>query len=144
MRYLIELKDRIHVKRYGFLSIAKNIGKHLTHKYGQKRLDRAKKSTMDVIKTALNTAIQKTAEPTGHLIGNKVADKIISASKKSSAEQCSKNDDINSEVEVPKKMHISRRKTTNYWWIKISTRKKCTFLGIIDELRLALKKDTYL
>ena len=59
MRYLIELKDRIHVKGYGFLSIAKNIGKHLTHKYGQKRLDRAKKSTMDVIKTTLNKQFKK-------------------------------------------------------------------------------------
>ena len=114
MRYLIELKDRIHVKGYGFLSIAKNIGKNLTNKYVQKRPDRATKSTMDAIKTALNRAIQKTAEATGDLIGNKVADKIISASKKFSAEQCSKNDDVNSEVEVPKKMHISRRKTTNY------------------------------
>ena len=134
MRYFIELKDRIHVKGYGFLSIAKNIGKDLTNKYGQKRLDRAKKPTMDAIKTSLNRAIQKTAEATGDLIGNKVAVKIISASKKSSAEQCSKNDDVNIEVEVPKKMHISKRKTTNYWWIKISTRKRCIFIGIIDEL----------
>ena len=93
------------------------MGKNLSNKYGQKLLDSAKKSTTDAIKTASKRAIQKTAEATGDLIGNKVADKIISASKKFSAEQCSKNDDVNSEVEVPKKMHISRRKTTNYWWI---------------------------
>ena len=29
MRYSIELRDRIYVKKYGFLSFAKNIGKHL-------------------------------------------------------------------------------------------------------------------
>ena len=80
MRYFIELKNRIHVKGYGFLSIAKNIGKNWTNKYGQKRLDRAKKSPMDATKTDLNRAIQKTAELTGDLIGNKVADKIISVS----------------------------------------------------------------
>ena len=35
---------------------------------------------MDATKTDLNRAIQKTAELTGDLIGNKVADKIISVS----------------------------------------------------------------
>ena len=29
MRYLIEPRDRIYVKGYGFLSFTKNIGKHL-------------------------------------------------------------------------------------------------------------------
>ena len=29
MRYSIELKDRIYVKGYGFLSFAKNMGKNL-------------------------------------------------------------------------------------------------------------------
>ena len=134
MRYSIEPRDRIYVKGYGFLSFAKNMGKSLSSKYGQKLFDTAKKSTTDAIKTASKRAIQKTAEATGDLIGNKVAVKIISASKKSSAQQCSKNDDVNIEVEVPKKMHISKRKTTNYWWIKISTRKRCIFIGIIDEL----------
>ena len=30
MRYSIEPRDQIHVKRYGFLSFAKNIGKDLS------------------------------------------------------------------------------------------------------------------
>ena len=67
MRYLIEPKDRIHVKVYGFLSFAKNMGKHLSNKYSQKLIDTAKKSTTDTIKTASKRAIQKTAEATGHL-----------------------------------------------------------------------------
>ena len=49
MRYSIEPRDRIYVKGYGFLSFAKNIYKNLSNKYGQKRLDSAKKSTADAI-----------------------------------------------------------------------------------------------
>ena len=43
MRYSIEPRDRIYVKGYGFLSFAKNTGKSLSNKYGQKRIDSAKK-----------------------------------------------------------------------------------------------------
>ena len=86
MRYSIELKDRIYVKEYGFLSFAKSMGKNLSNKYGQKLLDNAKKSTRDAIKTASKRIIQKTAEATGDLIGNKIADKITSVSKKSTNE----------------------------------------------------------
>ena len=38
-----------YVKAYGFLSFAKNMGKDLSNKYGQKLLDIAKQSTMDAI-----------------------------------------------------------------------------------------------
>ena len=41
-----------------------------------------KKSTTDAIKTASKRAIHKTAEATGDLIGNKIADKITGVSKK--------------------------------------------------------------
>ena len=82
MRYSIELKERIYVKEYGFSSFAKNMGTHLSNKYGQKLLDTAKKSTTDAIKTASRRVIQKTAEATGDFIGNKIADKIVSSSKK--------------------------------------------------------------
>ena len=80
MRYSIEPRDRIYVKGYGFLSFAKNMGKSLSNKYGQKLLDNAKKAKTDAIKTESKRAIEKTAEATGDLIGNKIADKI-SASK---------------------------------------------------------------
>ena len=72
MRYSIEPRDRIYVKGYGFLSFAKNMGKSLSNKYGQKLLDSAKKFTTDAIKTASKRAIQKAAEATGDLIGNKI------------------------------------------------------------------------
>ena len=115
MRYLIEPRDRIFVKGYGFLSFAKNMGKILSSKYGQKLLDSAKKSTTDAIKTASKRAIQKTAEATGDLIGNKIADKITSVSKKKPAKELP-NDETKEDVKITthKKIHISRRKRTNY------------------------------
>ena len=59
IRYVIEPRDRTYVKRYGFLSFAKNIGKNLSNNYGQKLLDSAEKSTTDAIKTASKKTIQK-------------------------------------------------------------------------------------
>ena len=50
MRYSVEGRNRICVTRYGFSSFAKNMGKSLSSKYGQRLLDSAKKSTTDVIK----------------------------------------------------------------------------------------------
>ena len=117
MIYSIEPRDRTYVKAYGFLSFAKNIGKNLSNKYGQKFLDGAKKSKADAIKTTSKRAIQKTAEATGDLIGNKIADKITSVSKKKST-----NDETEVDVEraTPKKRYISPEERQQ----------------IIDELRL--------
>ena len=78
MRYSIEPRHRIYVKEYGFLSFAKNVGKSLSNKYGEKRFDSAKKSATDTIETASKRAIQKTAEATGDLICNKIADQVTS------------------------------------------------------------------
>ena len=72
MRYSTEPRDRIQVKGSGFLSFAKNMGKNLSNKYSQKLLHSAKQSTADPIKTTSKRAIQKTAEATGDLIGNKL------------------------------------------------------------------------
>ena len=52
----------------------------MRHKYNQNLLDSAKKYT---IKTASKREIQKTAEATGDLIGNKIADKRTSHSETS-------------------------------------------------------------
>ena len=84
MRYSIEPKYRMYVKGYGFLSFAKNIGTHLSSKYGQKLLDSAKKPNNRCNKNCFKKAIQKTAKATGDLISNKIADKITSVSNKKS------------------------------------------------------------
>ena len=117
MRYSIEPRDRIYVKGYGFLSFAKNMGKSLSNKYGQKRLDSAKKSTTDAIKTALKRAIQKTAEATGDLFANKIAHKMTSISMKKSTKELPNNNEMEEDAEISthkKKIRVSRRKTTNY------------------------------
>ena len=109
IRYVIEPRDRTYVKRYGFLSFAKNIGKNLSNNYGQKLLDSAEKSTTDAIKTASKKQFKKTAEATGDLIGNKIADKIINASKKSLVRL--QNDDGDNETEARKKdLHMKGNK----------------------------------
>ena len=77
-----------------------------------------KKSTTDAIKTASKRAIQKRAEGTGDLIGNKIADKITSVSNKSPKELHSQNKD---KIEIPKERYISLKKKRQQ---------------IIDELRL--------
>ena len=59
MRYSVAPRDRIYVKGYGVLSFAKNMGKVLSNKYGQKLLDSAKKSITDVIETASKSANSK-------------------------------------------------------------------------------------
>ena len=47
----------------------------------RKPLDHAKQSATDVFETASKRAIQKTAEATDNLIGDKIADKITKVSK---------------------------------------------------------------
>ena len=126
MRYSIEPRDRIYVKGYGFLSFAKNMGKSLSNKYGQKLLDSAKKSTTDAIKAASKRAIQKTAEATGDLIGKKIADKITRISRKSSNNNNNNNDGV--ELTTYQKGYISPEKRQQ----------------IINELRLVPKKYEYL
>ena len=87
-RYSIQPRDRIFVKSYGF-SFAKNLAKNtdkkvskiLSGKYSQKLIDCAKQSAIDLFETASKRAIEKTAEATVDLIGNKVADKITKVSR---------------------------------------------------------------
>ena len=85
--YSVQQRDRIFVKGYGFLSFARNMGKNISKTlsgiYSQKLLDNAKESATDALKTVSRSAIQKTAEATGDLIGNKNADKITRVSKRS-------------------------------------------------------------
>ena len=126
IRYSIEPRGRIYVKGYEFLSFAKNIGKSLSNKSGQKLINCDEKSTADAIKTASKRATQKTAEATGDLISNKIVDKITSVLKKFTKEL--QNNE--KEVDTPKK------KKKRY--ISPEERQK-----LIDELRLVPKKDVY-
>ena len=77
MRYSTERTFRKYVKGYGFLSFVKKNG----NKCGKNLIDTANKTGMDAAKTALKRVVQKTAEATGDLIGNKIADKFTSIGK---------------------------------------------------------------
>ena len=79
------------------------------------------KSTTDAIKTASKRAIQNTAEAKGDLIGNKIADKITTISKKTVEELPINNEDM--EITTHKKRYISPEERQR----------------IIDELRLVPK-----
>ena len=79
----------------------------MSNKYSQKLLNSAKNSTTDAIKTASKRAIQKTAEATGDLIDNEIADKITSISK-SPKELHSETDE--NEIETQKERYISPEK----------------------------------
>ena len=88
MCYSIERRERKYVKGYGFLSFARNLGTHATkvaknlnNTYGQKLADSTKKSATDALKIAGKRKIQKTAEASGDLVGNFIADKFTSVLK---------------------------------------------------------------
>ena len=96
-----------------------SFARSMSNKYGQKLVHTAKKSATDEIKTASKRAIQKTAEATGGLISNKIADKITSVSKKKSTKKLPTIDE-DAEITTHKKRYISPEERQQF----------------IDELRL--------
>ena len=90
MRYSTEQKFRKYVKGYGFLSFARKF----VDKYGQKLMDTATKTGIGTAKTASKRVVQKTAEATGDLIVNKMADKITSIGKPKEKEKTNNTEEI--------------------------------------------------
>ena len=121
MRYSIEPRERRYVKGYEFLSFATNIGKNLSNKYGQKLVDSSKKICNRCTKNCYKRAIQKTTEATEDLVGNKIAGKITSISKKPAkklqADELQSNK-VNNEIPIERYISPQERQQ------------------IIDELRL--------
>ena len=86
----IQPRERTFVKDCGFLSFAKmllknggkDLSKNLSSKSNQKRLNHAKQSVTDALKTASVRTIQKTSKAISDLIGNKIANKITKVLKK--------------------------------------------------------------
>ena len=83
MRYSTEPKHSKYVKWYDFLSFARKFG----DKYGKKLMNTPTKTGIDAAKTASKRVIQKNAEATGDLIGNKIADKTTSVGKTKTKEK---------------------------------------------------------
>ena len=103
MRYSKEPKFRKYVKGYRFLSIARNFGDN----YGKKLMDTATKTGIEAAKTASERVVQKTAEATGGLIGNKIADKITSVGKSKEKEKTNKTE----------KFTLHQKKENKSWMI---------------------------
>ena len=89
--YLVQPRGRIFVKGYGLLCFAKNMGqyngenisKNWSFKYSQKLLGHAKQFAIHVLKTTSKIVIQKTADETGDLSFNTIADRKTRVSKNS-------------------------------------------------------------
>ena len=119
MRYQAENKYRKYVPGYGFLSFARKFGdkygkklmnteinyakKFSNSKYGKKIIDTTKKEGTNFAKITDKSIVQRSAEGTGDLIGNKIADKISLLGK-------SKNKEKESEINEPEEIIIRLEK----------------------------------
>ena len=103
MRYSTKPRFRIYVKSYGFLWFAKNFD----NKYGKRLIDSATKTGIEAAKTTSKRIVQKTAEATGDLIGNKIADKTTSIGKPKKTQKKNRRN-----------WYSTRKKATNYWSLK--------------------------
>ena len=72
------------------MSFARKFGDN----YGKKLMNTVTKTGMDAAKTSCKRVVQKTAETTGDLIGNKIADKITSIGKPKEKEKTNKAEEI--------------------------------------------------
>ena len=89
MRHSLEPEYRKYVKGYGFLYFARKFGdKHgesiINSKNVKKLMDGATKTSKDFAKIAGNKIIHKSAEATGDLVGNKIAEKLLQWVKRES------------------------------------------------------------
>ena len=92
MRYSLEPHYRRYVQGQGFMSFARNIGskygkkifdvsKSMKKKYGKEILDNSLSAGKDFAKIAGKKVLDKSAEATGDLIGNKIADRITKSAR---------------------------------------------------------------
>ena len=78
------------------MSVARKFG----DKYGKKLMNAATKTGINTAKTASRRCVQKTAEATEDLIGNRIADKITSVGKSKSKEKEDETKEIQ-EIYIP-------------------------------------------
>ena len=96
MRYSLEPHCRRYVQGQGFMSCARNIGnkygkkicdksldvgKSMKKRYGKKILDNGLSAGKVFAKIAGKKVLTKSAEATGALIGNKIADRITKSTR---------------------------------------------------------------
>ena len=75
-----------------------------------KVVDIAKQYTADALKTASKIEIQKAAEVTGDLIGNKIADKITKVSPQNSPKTVkNETEDMGFDREIPRDIYLQKK-----------------------------------
>ena len=93
MRYSLEPRYRIYVQGQGFMSFARNIGKKI--------LDNSISAGKDIAKIAGKKVLTKSAEATGDLIGNKIADKITKSTRNKEQKENDRIMEENQELIIP-------------------------------------------
>ena len=116
MRYSLESRYIKYVQEQGFMSFAKNIGnkygkklfdksmdvgKKYGKKYGNKLLDDSISAGKDFAKIAGKKVLTKTAEATGDMIGNKIADRITKSSRNKSQKEDDRIMEETQEILIP-------------------------------------------
>ena len=118
MRYSLEPSYRRYVQGQGFMSFAKNIGnkygkkifdksidvgKSIKKTYGKKILDNSLSTGKDFAKIAGKKVLTKSAEATGDLIGNKIADRITKSSRNKDQKEDDRKMEETQELIIPPK-----------------------------------------
>ena len=116
MRYSLEPHYRRYVQGQGFMSFARNIGnkdgkkvfgksldvcKTMKNKYGKKILDNCLSADKDFAKIAGKKVLTKSAEATGDLIGNKIADRITKSARKKAQKEDDRIMEETQEIIIP-------------------------------------------
>ena len=112
MRYSLEPHYRRYVQGQGFMSFARNIGNKygksiinskncMKNKYGKKILDNSFSAGKDFAKVAGKKVLTKSAEATGDLIGNKIADKITKSARNKEQKEDDRIMEENQEIIIP-------------------------------------------
>ena len=112
MRYSLEPHYRRYVQGQGFMFFAKNIGnkygkkifdvsKSMKNKYGKKVLDNSLSAGKDFAKIAGKKVLTKSAEATGDLIGNKIADRITKSARNKEKKEDDRIMEETQEIVIP-------------------------------------------
>ena len=127
MWYSTEPKYRKYVQGYSFLSFPRKFG----DKYGKKLMNIATKTRIVAGKTASKWVVQKNAEATGNMIGNKIADKITSLGKTKSKEKEKEEQEIY--IPPEKRQQIIDDLRLFWYHIKMEYQKITNLLGTTSD-----------
>ena len=134
MRYSFEPSYRKYVQGQGFMSFAKNIGnkygrklfdkgkdvgKKYGKKYGNKLLDNSISAGNDFAEIAGKKVLTKSAEATGKMIGNKIADRITKSSRNKAQKEDDRIMEETQELIIPPEKREQIVKDFKLFWLYV-------------------------